>query len=148
MSRVRPRPAGVSHLALAFGVVVAALSLNVGTINALDADAGTAESTWCVETPDSGAPPNCTYHDFLRCAAAAMGAGGSCKAASSMPANAADANNQRASDASRRSTKSTTPRRMREAPLSATEREKLFREFVEWNRGRSDQTDIASRAAR
>jgi hypothetical protein len=65
-----------------------------------------------------------------------------------MPANAADANNQRASDASRRSTKSTTPRRMREAPLSATEREKLFREFVEWNRGRSDQTDIASRAAR
>jgi hypothetical protein len=146
MSRVRPRPAGVSPLALAFGVVVAALSLNVGTINAFDADTGTAESTWCVETPDSGAPPNCTYHDFLRCAAAAMGAGGSCKAASSMPANATDANNPRASDASRRSAKSTVPRRMREAPLSATERQKLFHEFVEWNRGRSNQTDMAGAA--
>jgi hypothetical protein len=147
MSRVHPRPAGVLHLALTFGVVVAALSLNIGTINAFDADAGTAESTWCVETPDSGAPPNCTYHDFLACAAAAMGAGGSCKAGSSIQTNA-DANNQRATDASRRSAKSTIARRMRDAPLSATEREKLFREFVEWNRGRSDQTDIASRAAR
>ena len=145
---MRPRPTGVLHLALAFGVAVAALSLNVGTINALDADAGTAESTWCVETPDSGAPPNCTYHDFLTCAAAAMGAGGSCKAGSSIPTNAIDANNQRATDVSRRSTKSTIPRRMREAPLSVTERQKLFREFVEWNRGRSNQTDIASGAAR
>ena len=147
MSRVRPRPAGVSHLALAFGVVVAALSLNVGAINALDADAGTAESTWCVETSDSGAPPTCTYHDFLTCAAAAMGAGKSCKAGSSIQTNV-DANNQRATDASRRSAKPTTPRRMREAPLSATERARLFREFIEWNRGRSEPTDIASRAAR
>jgi len=146
MSRVRPRPAGVSHLALAFGVVVAALSLNVGTINALDADAGTAESTWCVETPDSGASPNCTYHDFLACAAAAMGAGGSCKAGSSVPTKAIDANNQRANDASRRSAKSAIPRRMGEAPLSATERQKLFNEFVEWNRGRSNQTDMAGAA--
>jgi len=148
MSRVRPRPAGVLHLALAFGVVVAALSLNVGTSNALDADAGTAESTWCVETPDGGAPPKCTYHDFLTCAAAAMGAGKSCKAGSSISPNATDANNQRASDAARRSANSTTPRRTREAPLSATERQKLFHEFVEWNRGRSNQTDIASGAAR
>ena len=148
MSRVRPRPTGVLHLALAFGVAVAALSLNVGTINALDADAVTAESAWCVETPDSGAPPNCTYHDFLTCAAAAMRAGGSCKAGSSIPTNAIDANNQRATNVSRRSTKSTIPRRMREAPLSVTERQKLFREFVEWNRGRSNQTDIASGAAR
>ena len=145
---MRPRPTGVLHLALAFGVAVAALSLNVGTINALDADAVTGESAWCVETPDSGAPPNCTYHDFLTCAAAAMGAGGSCKAGSSIPTNAIDANNQRATDVSRRSTKSTIPRRMREAPLSVTERQKLFREFVEWNRGRSNQTDIASGAAR
>ena len=145
---MRPRPTGVLHLALVFGVAVAALSLNVGTINALDADAVTAESAWCVETPDSGAPPNCTYHDFLTCAAAAMGAGGSCKAGSSIPTNAIDANNQRATDVSRRSTKSTIPRRMREAPLSVTERQKLFREFVEWNRGRSNQTDIASGAAR
>jgi len=145
---VRPRPTGVLHLALVFGVAVAALSLNVGTINALDADAVTAESAWCVETPDSGAPPNCTYHDFLTCAAAAMGAGGSCKAGSSIPTNAIDANNQRATNVSRRSTKSTIPRRMREAPLSVTERQKLFREFVEWNRGRSNQTDIASGAAR
>ena len=145
---MRPRPTGVLHLALAFGVAVAALSLNVGTINALDADAVTAESAWCVETPDSGAPTNCTYHDFLTCAAAAMGAGGSCKAGSSIPTNAIDANNQRATNVSRRSTKSTIPRRMREAPLSVTERQKLFREFVEWNRGRSNQTDIASGAAR
>ena len=145
---MRPRPTGVLHLALAFGAAVAALSLNVGTINALDADAVSAESAWCVETPDSGAPPNCTYHDFLTCAAAAMGAGGSCKAGASIPTNAIDANNQRATDVSRRSTKSTIPRRMREAPLSVTEREKLFREFVEWNRGRSNQTDIASGAAR
>lgn len=145
---MRPRPTGVLHLALVFGVAVAALSLNVGTINALDADAVTAESAWCVETPDSGAPPNCTYHDFLTCAAAAMGAGGSCKAGSSIPTNAIDANNQRATNVSRRSTKSTIPRRMREAPLSVTERQKLFREFVEWNRGRSNQTDIASGAAR
>lgn len=145
---MRPRPTGVLHLALVFGVAVAALSLNVGTINALDADAVTAESAWCVETPDSGAPPNCTYHDFLTCAAAAMGAGGSCKAGSSIPTNAIDANNQRATNMSRRSTKSTIPRRMREAPLSVTERQKLFREFVEWNRGRSNQTDIASGAAR
>src|SRR6476661_10504955 len=107
MSSVRPRPTGVFHLALAFGVVVAALSLNIGTINALDADAGPAESTWCVETPDSGAPPNCTYHDFLTCAAAAMGAGGSCNAGSSIQNSAIDANNQRASSASRRSTKAT-----------------------------------------
>jgi hypothetical protein len=136
------------HLGLAFGVAVAALSLNVGASNALDADAGTAESTWCVETPDSGAPPNCTYHDFLTCAAAAMGAGGSCKAGSSVQTNAVDANSQRASDASRRSAKSAVPRRPREAPLSDTEREKLFRDFVEWNRGHSSQTDIASRAPR
>jgi hypothetical protein len=135
-------------LALAFGVVVAALSLNVGIVNAFDADTGTAESTWCVEAPDSGAAPNCTYHDFLACAAAAMGAGGSCKAGSSLPTKATEANNQRATDASRRSTKPTAPRRMGEAPLSATERQKLFNEFVEWNRGRSNQTDIASGAAR
>ncbi|HEX4557171.1 MAG TPA: DUF3551 domain-containing protein [Xanthobacteraceae bacterium] len=147
MSRVRPRPTGVLHLALAFGGAVAALGLSIGTINAFDADAGTAESTWCVEAPDSGAPPNCTYHDFLACAAAAMGAGGSCKAGSSIPANAVGANNQRASEASRQSAK-TLPRRMREVPLSATEREQLFRDFVEWNRGRADQTDIAARAAR
>jgi hypothetical protein len=146
MSRVRPRPAGVSHLALAFGVVVATLSLNVGTINAADADAGTAESIWCVETPDSGAPPNCTYHDFLTCAAAAMGASGSCKAGSSLSTKAIDANSQRATDASRRSTKPAIPRRVGEAPLSATERQKLFHEFVEWNRGRSNQTDMAGAA--
>ena len=148
MSRVRPRPTGVLHLALAFGGAVAALGLSIGTINAFDADAGTAESTWCVEAPDSGAPPNCTYHDFLTCAAAAMGAGGSCKAGSRVQANAVDANNQRASDASRRSAKSAVPRRPREAPLSATEREKLFRDFVDWNREHSSQTDIASRAPR
>jgi hypothetical protein len=129
-------------------MVVAALSLNVGIVSAADADAGTAESTWCVETPDSGASPNCSYHDFLACAAAAMGAGGSCKAGSSVSTKASDANNQRATDASRRSTKSAIPRRAGEVPLSATERQKLFHEFVEWNRGHSNQTDLASGAAR
>jgi hypothetical protein len=144
---MRPRPAGVLHLAVAFGVVVAALSLNVRTVNALDADATTAESAWCIEASDSGAPPNCTYRDFLTCAVAAIQVGGSCKAASSIPAEAVDASSHRAPDSWRRSTKSNIPHRMHESSLSGVEREKLFREFVEWNRRRSNQIDIASGVA-
>jgi hypothetical protein len=36
---------------------------------------------------------------------------------------------------------------MHESSLSGVEREKLFREFVEWNRRRSNQIDIASGVA-
>ena len=134
---VRPWPTGVLHLVVAFGAVVAALCLNVRTVNALDADSTTVESAWCTETADSGDPPNCTYHDFLVCAVAAIGAGASCKAKSSIPANAIDAGSRRAADSPRRSTQSSTTRRMRQ--LSTIERKKLFQEFVEWNRRRSNQ---------
>ena len=148
MSRVRQGPAGLLHLAVALGIVVAALSLTAGTASALDADATTAESAWCVEASDGGAPPNCTYHDFLTCTVVAVRVGGSCKARSSIPAEAVDASSRRAPNSSRRSAKSNIPHGMRESSLSAVEREKLFHEFVEWNRRRASQIDLASGAAR
>ena len=141
---VRPWPTGMLQLVVAFGAIVAALGLNARTVNALDVDTNTTESVWCIETGDSSALPNCTYHDFLTCAVAAIGAGASCKAGSSVPADALEASSRRAADSSRRSTQSTIPRRMRGSSLSVVEREKLFHEFVEWNRRRSNQTDIAS----
>jgi hypothetical protein len=136
---VRPWPAGMLHLVMAIGAVIAALCLDARTVNALDADATTAESAWCVEAADSGVPPNCAYHDFLTCAVAAIRAGGSCKAGSSIPADAIDASGRRASASSRRSTQSTITHRMHDSSLSIAEREKLFHEFVEWNRRRSTQ---------
>jgi hypothetical protein len=133
-----PWPTGVLHLVVAFGAVVAALCLNARTVNALDTDSTTAESAWCIETGDSGAPPNCTYHDFLTCAVAAVRAGASCKAGSSIPADGIGASSRRAAESSRRSPQSTTAHRLRESSLSIVEREKLFHEFVEWNRRRSN----------
>jgi len=136
---VRSWPAGVLRPVLAFGAVVAALCLEARTVNALDADVTTAESAWCVETADSGVPPNCTYRDFLACAVAAIRAGGSCKAGSSIAADTIDGSRRPAPASSRRSTQSTINHRMHESSLSIAEREKLFHEFVEWNRRRSNQ---------
>ena len=141
---VRLWPTGMLQLVVAFGAIVAALGLNARTVNALDVDTNTTESVWCIETGDSSALRNCTYHDFLTCAVASIGAGASCKAGSSVPADALDASSHRAADSSRRSTQSTIPHRTRGSSLSVVEREKLFHEFVEWNRRRSNQTDIAS----
>ncbi len=138
LQHVRPS-AGVLRLIVTFGAVVTALCLDTHTVNALDADATTAEDAWCVAVADSGVPPSCTYSDFLVCTVAAIRAGGSCKARSSIPTDAIDASGHRASASSRRSTQSTAASRTRDSSLSSAEREKLFRQFVEWSRRRSNQ---------
>lgn len=138
---VRPWSAGALHLAVAFGAVAAVLCLDVRTVEALDAAANTSEGAWCVETGDSGVRPTCAYHDFLICAVAAIQTGGSCKARSSIPADKIDAIPHRAPASSRRST--TVTHRVRDASrvstLSIAAREKLFREFAEWHRRRSNE---------
>ena len=148
MSGVYPIPTGVLNLALVFGVIFSTMGLNVCTVDAFDADATTAENAWCIETSESGGPPNCAFHNFLSCAVAAIGVGGSCKAGSFVPADPVNASNHRAPDSPRRSAKSNIPHQADVSPLSAVDREKLFREFVDWNRRRSNQTDIASQFVR
>lgn len=139
--RVHRRPTGVLQLIVAFGAIVATLCLGARTVKALDANANTAEGAWCVER--DGVPPTCTYNDFLTCAVTAIRGGGSCKARSSIPVTAIDANPNRTPALSRRSTRSTNPHRAHDpsriSTLSNAERERLFRKFVEWSRRRSDQ---------
>ena len=131
-----PWPTGVRHLVVGFGAIAAAACVDVHMVNAAPT---AAKSAWCVETADSGVPSNCTYDNYLTCAVAAIRAGGLCKTESGIPQNAIDASHHRAPASSRRSAQSTTAFRVRESSLSTVEREKLFREFVEWNRRRSNQ---------
>jgi hypothetical protein len=133
--RARPWPTGVLHLVVGFGAIVAALCLDARTVNA---EPTTARSPWCVETADSGAPPDCSYDSYLACAVAAIGAGGLCKAESSIPAETTDPSRHRAAALPPRNTHPTTTHRKPNSSPPTAEREKLFREFVEWSRRRSN----------
>jgi hypothetical protein len=69
----------------------------------------------CVTRDGSRVPGGCAYDDFVTCGIAAIGAGGSCKARSSLMATAHAA------------VPLPRPRK-----VSAAEHDKLFREFVRW----------------
>src|SRR5262249_3587788 len=89
---VRLSRAGVLQLVIAFSAGVAALSLGAHAVSAQDAAATAAtaaapNSSWCVETPEAGASPDCTYDNYLVCAVAAIRAGGLCKAGETVVAS-------------------------------------------------------------
>lgn len=141
--RVHPWPVGVLHLVVAFGAAVATLCLDPRSVKALAGDANTPESAWCVGRAGSDVPPSCIYDNFLTCGWAAIQAGGLCKARSSLPVatkrreTAAIPLQHHAHALLRRKAHSTAPHRTalsQRSMLSMAEREKLFREFVEWNR--------------
>ena len=146
--RVRLWSAGVSHLVVASAALLAAVSLVTSSVNALETNANTAESGWCVEQAGSGDPPSCVYGNFLTCGMAAITTGGSCKPRSSLPVAATErkpvtrASSHRAPVSVARNTRATAvrpaPTASRMSALSAAEREKLFRDFVQWRRQRSD----------
>src|SRR5215471_7659805 len=128
--RPKPRPrlrrrSAALHLIVAVGVAVAVL-IGSHAVKALDANAP-GKSQWCVAAADNHAPPSCVYDDFLACTVAALRAGGACKSAESVAAEAIEAQKQRAAAAPRRSKQpTTTTYRSPEPPLSKPEREKLF----------------------
>lgn len=134
-----PASARVLHVLLGLGVAVTGLGIDHRTVNAADADAPTVEHAWCVEVTGSAASPDCTYSDFLVCTVAALRSDGSCKPRSSMQADAADPRPTRSSAPPRRSVNPTAIHPKRDSPLSPADREKLFRRFVEWTQGRSNQ---------
>jgi hypothetical protein len=121
------------QLIVGFGAVVAALCLDARTVNALDAHAATPNGAWCVETTEGSGALDCTYDSYLVCAVAAIRDSGLCKAAETVVAS-----HPRPAASPRRSAPVTHASRTGDSPLTVTQREKLFREFVEWKR-RSDQ---------
>jgi len=165
--RLRRSPAGLLHLLAASAALVAAVCLDTHAANALDAAAG--KSGWCVQTSDSGAAPSCVYDDVVTCTVAAIRAGGICKTSETVAAEAAEASRHRAAPSPRQSAPSTAPPQQSEQPaapprrsapptapsrasaqstaphhesessLSKPQREKLFRDFVEWSRRHSEQ---------
>src|SRR5690349_12586520 len=92
------------HVLVSLGLGVVSLCLEPPPVTAADADTSPIQQAWCVEAADSSAPSDCTYSDFLVCTMGAMRNGGSCKARSSMQADASDTRGVRATTPSRRST--------------------------------------------
>src|SRR5215831_5799034 len=145
--RLRRSPAGLLHLLAASAALVAAVGLDTHAVHALDAAAG--KSGWCVQTSDSGAAPSCVYDDVVTCTVAAIRAGGICKTSETVAAEAAEASRHRAAPSPRQSApptapprasaQSTAPHHESESSLSKPQREKLFRDFVEWSRRHSEQ---------
>jgi len=120
-------------------VLFATVCLNTRTANALEGDKGFGESGWCVVGALSGSPLACVYDNLLSCIVAAIRTGGACKSRSS-PAVAAIEAEAAAPPAAATAAK---PRpRHTAAPKkrkTAESRDKLFRDFIQWDQQHSSQ---------
>lgn len=136
------------YVFLAFGTAVVLAGFDARAGEALDVDTNRAERAWCVERAGSGDPPSCMYDNVVACAVAAITRGGFCRERASLAVIAtaekavvARPIRHRAHALVRRSMRSTSRHRAaaswRRGTMSITERENLFREFVEWNRRHS-----------
>lgn len=129
---------------VAVAMLLAALCVTIESAEALEATANRADSGWCTERAGSGEPASCIYSNFVTCGIAAIAIDGSCKSRSSLQARPIEkkprmrAIQDHAASLSISARSGSSHRSALPSTVSIAEREKLFREFVEWRRQRSD----------
>jgi cell division septation protein DedD len=115
---------------LLLGAVVVA-GIDARAAQAFDAEAinaGAPVHAWCVTRDGSGVPA-CEYDNFVTCGIAAIAAGGSCKARSSLFAAAVDV----PLPWPRKLSAAKPPLQKRAAAATMSGNDKLFRKFVRWS---------------
>jgi hypothetical protein len=125
------RSAKLYFFLLLLGAVVVT-GVDARAAQALDAKAindGAPGHAWCITRGGSGAPAACDYDNFLVCGMAAIVAGGSCKARSSLFTAAVEVPLPRP----RKLSAAKPPLQKRIAAATASGNDKLFRKFVRWS---------------
>ena len=115
---------------LLLGTVVVA-GIDARAAQAFDAEAinaGAPAHAWCVKRDGSGVPA-CEYDNFVTCGIAAIAAGGSCKARSSLFAAAVDV----PLPWPRKLSAAKPPLQKRAAAATMSGNDELFRKFVRWS---------------
>jgi hypothetical protein len=124
-------PAKSAEFLLLLGAVVVA-GIDARAAQAFDAEASNAGApghAWCVTRDGNGAPAACKYDNFVTCGIAAIVAGGSCMARSSLFAAAVEVPLPRPRKLS--AAKPLLQKRAAAATMSGND--KLFRKFVRWS---------------
>jgi hypothetical protein len=125
------RSAKLYFFLLLLGAVVVT-GVDARAAQALDAKAindGAPGHAWCITRGGSSAPAACDYDNFLVCGMAAIVAGGSCKARSSLFTAAVEVPLPRP----RKLSAAKPPLQKRIAAATASGNDKLFRKFVRWS---------------
>lgn len=121
------------HFVLAFTAAVAVACPESLVAQAFNADTRSTENEWCVARGGGGDPPSCLYENLVTCAVAAIKIGGSCVAKSSLAVVVPE------EKPVARAVSHPAPARARKDTMSAAQREKLFREFIEWKQQQANQ---------